>query len=55
MAWLGQSHLTKNMEKKFGESVQDVWSCKTLGMSKILIVMPTVDSEKISSGNIGQV
>ena len=47
-AWLGQPHLVKNLEKKFGECVQTVWSHKSLGMSKFLIARPTVDSKKIS-------
>ena len=48
-AWLGQPYLIKNMEKKFGEFIQDVWSHKTTGMTKFLIIRPTVNSEKISA------
>ena len=40
--WLGQSHIIKNVEEKFGKLVQDVWSHKTPGMPKFLIVRPTV-------------
>ena len=36
-AWLGQPHLIKNMEKKFGEHIQDILSHKTPGMPKFLI------------------
>ena len=37
------------MEKKFGRLVQDVWSHKTPGKLKFLIVMPMLKSEKISA------
>ena len=47
-ARLGQLHLIKNMEKKFVELVQDVWSHKTPGTPKFLIVRPMVTSKKIS-------
>ena len=36
-AWLGQPHLIKNMEEKFGGLVHDIWSHKTPGMPKLLI------------------
>ena len=32
--WLGQPHLIKNMEEKFGENMQDVRSHKAPGMPK---------------------
>ena len=48
-AWLGQPHLIKNMEKKFGECMHGVWSHETPGMPKSLIVRPMVDNEKISA------
>ena len=46
--WFRQPHLTKNMKKTFGKHMQDIWSHKTPGMPKFLIVRPVVDSEKIS-------
>ena len=48
-AWLGQPHLIKNLEKKFGEHMQDVQSHKTPGMSKFFIVRPMIKSKKIST------
>ena len=48
-AWLGQFHVIKNMEKKFGKHVQDVWSHKTPDMPKFLIIRSVVDNEKIST------
>ena len=47
-AWLGHPHQIKNMEKKFGEMVQDVQSHKTLGTPKFPIIRPAVESKKIS-------
>ena len=47
-AWLGQWHLIKNMEKKFGKLVQDVQSYKTPSAPKFLIIRPMVESKKIS-------
>ena len=47
-AWLRHLHLIKNMEKQFGKLVQDVWSHKTPGTPKFLIVRSMVESEKIS-------
>ena len=41
-AWLGQPHLMKNTEKKFGKLVQYVQSHKTPGMPKFLIVSPMI-------------
>ena len=41
----------KNLEKKFGKQVQDVWSHKTPGMPKLLIMRPMIDNEKISTKN----
>ena len=38
--WIGQPHLIKNMEKKFGWLVQDVQSHKTLGTPEFLIMRP---------------
>ena len=35
------------MEKKFGKHMQDVWSCKTPGTPKFLIMRPMIDIEKI--------
>ena len=39
----------KKLGKKFGEHIQDVWSHKSLGTSKFLIVCPMVEIEKISA------
>ena len=47
-AWLGQPHLIKNLEKKFGEHFQDDGSYNIPGTPKYFIVRPTVDSEKFS-------
>ena len=47
-AWLGQPHLITNMEKKFGELVQNVWSHKTAGTPTFLIIRPMVNSQNIS-------
>ena len=47
-AWLGQTHLIKNTEKKFGKLVQFIWSHKTPGTPTFLIVRPMVKREKIS-------
>ena len=46
-AWLGQSHLIKNLESKFGKLVNKVWSHKTPGTPKFLIIRPTKDIKKI--------
>ena len=35
-AWLGQSHLVKNLERKFGGLFQDIWSHKTPCTPKVL-------------------
>ena len=48
-ACLGQPHLIKNMENKFGKCIQNIWSHKTPGTPKFLIVRPNADSEKISA------
>ena len=48
-AWLGQSHLIKNLEKKFGEHMQDIWSHKTPDTSNFFIIRPVINSEKIST------
>ena len=47
-AWLGQPHLINNMEKKFDKLVQDVYSHKSPGPPKFLIVRPMVKSKTIS-------
>ena len=46
-AWL-QPHLAKNLENKFGGLVSKVWSHKTPGTPKFLIVRPMEDNKKIS-------
>ena len=51
-ALLGQHHLIKNLMRKFAVYVKDVWSHKTLGMPKFLIVGPMVESEKSSAENL---
>ena len=48
LAWLGQSHLIKNLGNKFGGLVNKVWSHKTPGTPKFLIIRPIEDIEKIS-------
>ena len=40
-AWLGQPHLFKNLENKFGWLVNNIQSHKTPGAPKFLIVRPT--------------
>ena len=47
-AWLGQPHLTKNLEKKFVNHVEYIQSHKMPRMHKFLIVFPIIESEKIS-------
>ena len=37
-AWLGQPHLIKNLKSKFKKLIKDVWSHKTPGTPKFLIV-----------------
>ena len=44
-SWPRQPHLTKNFEKKCGEHILDVWSHKTPGMPKFLVVRPMVESK----------
>ena len=39
-AWLGQPHLIKNMENKFGGLVKEIQSHETPGTPKFLIVRP---------------
>ena len=46
-AWLGQFHLIKNLESKFGGFVNEVWSRKTPGTPKFLLMRSTEDIEKI--------
>ena len=36
-AWIEQPHLIKNVEKEFGECMQDFWSHKIPGTPKFLI------------------
>ena len=47
-AWLGQPHLLKNLEKKLGKHMQDVWSHKAPGLI-VREFLPKI------SGNIDQV
>ena len=46
-AWLGQPHLIKNQENKFGGLVNHIQSHKTPGTPKFLIVRPTEVIKKI--------
>ena len=46
-AWLGQPHLIKNLENKLGGLINEVWSHKTPGTPKFLIVRLTEENEKI--------
>ena len=46
-AWLGQPHLIKNLKSKFEKLVNEVWSHKTPGTPKFLIVRPLEDIKKI--------
>ena len=46
-AWLGQPHLIKNLENNFQGLVHEVWSHKTLGTPKFLMVRPMEENEKI--------
>ena len=46
-AWFGQPHLIKNLKSKFEKLVNNVWSHKTPGTPKFLIIRPTEDVEKI--------
>ena len=45
--WLGQPHLIKNLEHKFGGLINSVWSHKTPITRKFLIVRPTEEIKKI--------
>ena len=47
-AWLGQPHLIKNLENKFGGLVNKIQSHKTPGTPKVLIVRPMEKIDKIS-------
>ena len=47
-AWLGQPHLIKNLENKFGGLVNHIWSHKTPGIPKFLIIRHMKEIEKIS-------
>ena len=46
---MGQPNLVKNLEKKFGKHMQDIWSHKTPGTHKFLIMRPMIYGEKISA------
>ena len=46
-AWLGHPHQIKNLENKFGGLVNDIWSHKTPGTPKFLIIRPTEEIKKI--------
>ena len=46
-AWLGQSHLIKNLKRKFGILIQEVQSHKNTSTPKFLIIRPTEDIKKI--------
>ena len=46
--WLGQPHIIKNLENKFGGLINKVWSHKIPGTPKFQIVRPTEEIEKIS-------
>ena len=48
LAWLSQPHLIKNLKSKFKKLVDEVWSHKTPGTPKFLIVRPTEEIKKIS-------
>ena len=57
-AWLGQPHLIKTLDKKFGKCVKDVCNHITQGVPKFLIVRPTVERRRFLqkiSGNTGWV
>ena len=47
-AWLGQHHLTKNLENKVGGLVNHILSHKNHSNPKFLITRPTEEIEKIS-------
>ena len=47
-AWLGQPHLIKNLEAKFGEMVSGLTTYKTPGTPNQGIVQPTEEQHKIS-------
>lgn len=47
-AWIGQPHLLKNLEKHFGEYVENMQSYKTPGTPGNNIVRPKNENEKIS-------
>ena len=48
-AWLGQSHLIKNLENKFGGLVHEVQSHRAPSTPKFLIIRPMEENEKIST------
>ena len=48
-AWLGQPHLIKNLEKKFGRLVLDYCSHKSPSTPRFLIMSPTEENKKIST------
>ena len=45
-AWLGQLHLSKTLESKFGGLIQEIWSHKTTGTLKFLMSRPTEENKK---------
>ena len=47
--WLRQTHLIKNLVKKFGNHVQNIQSHEMPGMPKFIIIRPMIKSEKIST------
>ena len=48
-AWLGQPHLIKNLEKKFGGLVHEVQSHKTPSTTMFSIIRSTKENDKIST------
>ena len=51
LAWLGQPNLIKSLQSKFGGLVQEIWSHKTPGTPKFLIIRPMEEKEMISNKN----
>jgi Reverse transcriptase (RNA-dependent DNA polymerase) len=49
MAWLGQPHLFKKMEKSYGHLITRNSNYKTPGTPNLNIIRPTSESEKVSS------
>ena len=48
-AWIGQPHLIKKLESKFGEYARDAMLCKTPGTPNQGVIRPTEDSKLIPS------